>query len=581
MNALSLAVALISNLSLLLNMARRLPFPIAQPITVGGWYISSILLICLTAIMPRTVDMEGLELTQGYYYAIMASAVYFFISSLMMVTIYGARTYHYPRGFYLTSSQRSVMLQTIIYMVYLLLGALVYSHVEQWRYLDAVYWADFTILTTGIGDLAPATHLGRGLLFPYAIGGILTLALIIRSIHSLMVERGKSKLAARSTEKFRMFVATRLRKGQGTRYGFFFLQARPHNPDDSESQRQRHEFHLMRAIHKAAAWQLRWVSFFTALLLWTTLWMLGALAFFMAEDRQHWSYFLALYFAYTSLLTIGYGDVAPGQTWGKPFYVLWSLLAIPTMTILLSSMGDTVANLFDELVIVAGELTVLPGDKSIRHRFLEIVLSWTKSVRHPEFGRAATRAVPSSTMTMETAVNVGDVEHGYTSEKASFEHEGQAVPQNPSRRQHLLIREIKKLHGDLNASPPKQYTYAEWLFYLRLIGWLDSCSSYPNIPPGEAEDAPAPDRIIGLRKVPRDGTAQKKWSWIGMRSPLMGDKNEAEWLCEALVHILELELRVQSEQSRLVESEERACEDNNTSKEAGLADEPSENTHIN
>jgi len=57
-------------------------------------------------------------------------------------------------------------------LVYLMAGAAVYSHIEGWAYLDAVYWADFTLLTVGIGDYSLQTHLGRGLLFPFAIGGI-------------------------------------------------------------------------------------------------------------------------------------------------------------------------------------------------------------------------------------------------------------------------------------------------------------------------------------------------------------------------------------------------------------------------
>jgi potassium channel subfamily K len=36
-NALQLAIALISNLFLLLNMAKRVSFSIAQPITIIGW----------------------------------------------------------------------------------------------------------------------------------------------------------------------------------------------------------------------------------------------------------------------------------------------------------------------------------------------------------------------------------------------------------------------------------------------------------------------------------------------------------------------------------------------------------------
>lgn len=36
-NAAQLAIALVSNLFLLLNMARRVRFSIAQPITIVGW----------------------------------------------------------------------------------------------------------------------------------------------------------------------------------------------------------------------------------------------------------------------------------------------------------------------------------------------------------------------------------------------------------------------------------------------------------------------------------------------------------------------------------------------------------------
>jgi hypothetical protein len=40
-NAIQLAVAIVANVFLLLNMARRLRFTIAQPITMAGWYVFS------------------------------------------------------------------------------------------------------------------------------------------------------------------------------------------------------------------------------------------------------------------------------------------------------------------------------------------------------------------------------------------------------------------------------------------------------------------------------------------------------------------------------------------------------------
>ena len=53
----------------------------------------------------------------------------------------------------------------------------------------------------------------------------------------------------------------------------------------------------------------------------------------VCEREQSWTYFTALYFSYTSLLTIGYGELQPTSNGGKPFFVLWTLLAVPTLTI--------------------------------------------------------------------------------------------------------------------------------------------------------------------------------------------------------------------------------------------------------
>lgn len=48
---------------------------------------------------------------------------------------------------------------------------------------------------------------------------------------------------------------------------------------------------------------------------------------------------------------------------GKPFFVFWSLLAVPTLTILISNMGDTVVKAIKDVTIWLGEVTVLPSDE--------------------------------------------------------------------------------------------------------------------------------------------------------------------------------------------------------------------------
>lgn len=209
---MSLVFALIGNGSLLLNMSRRLKFTIAQPITIIGFLMAGLLLIVDMAVITSspTYFLTGRNapdarhaLTSAYYYAIFAAVFYIIIGLLMCLTVYGALKEYYERDFRLTPSQRTLMLQTMSFMAYLLLGALVFSKIEGWNYLDAVYWADVTLLTVGLGDYSPSTNVGRGLLFPFALGGILIIGLVIGSIRSLVLERGKEKLSARITEKRR------------------------------------------------------------------------------------------------------------------------------------------------------------------------------------------------------------------------------------------------------------------------------------------------------------------------------------------------------------------------------------------
>lgn len=248
-------------------------------------------------------------------------------------------------------SQRTLMLQTISFLVYLMLGALVYSHIEGWLYLDALYWADFTLLTVGIGDFSPATHLGRGLLFPFAIGGIIILGLVIGSIRSLVLERGKVKMGARMVEKQRRRLLKRVQKNKVEllepvteenspvfQSSDLSLVEKSDEVARAERKRRQEEFELMRKIQEDAATKRRWTSLVISGTTWLVLWFAGAAVFQACEYEQDWSYFVSLYFSYTSLLTIGYGDIYPESNSGKPFFVFWSLLAIPSLTILISNM---------------------------------------------------------------------------------------------------------------------------------------------------------------------------------------------------------------------------------------------------
>lgn len=96
------------------------------------------------------------------------------------------------------------MLQTISFTLYLALGAGVFAKIQGWGFADGVYWADYTLLTIGLGTDFPLTHTSaRMLLIPYAAVGITLIGLVISSVRGLVLERAKVKVFRRHLGKER------------------------------------------------------------------------------------------------------------------------------------------------------------------------------------------------------------------------------------------------------------------------------------------------------------------------------------------------------------------------------------------
>lgn len=493
----------------------------------------------------------------------------------MVCTVIGAYRGYYDKDFQLTMSQRTLMLQTISFLIYLLAGAAVYSHIEGWAFLDAIYWADFTLLTVGIGDFSPSTHLGRGLLFPFAIGGIIIIGLVIGSIRSLVIERGQAKLGARMVEKERRRLVKKVDKKTSFLDPITEGKISPSSSNTppqneagmTERERRQYEFHLMRKIQHQAHIRHSWTSLITWGSITFILWFVGAAVFQAAEYGQDWTYFGALYFSYTSLLTIGYGDFYPQSNSGKAFFVIWSLLAVPSLTILISKMGDTVVKEVKNLTLWVANLTILPGEKSVRATLREGAGKLSRgglfSGKDDLFAPPGILGETEARRSTESADEDEDRNDPESAaqraagdaanrEKRAAEREGEKndeLPDNEAEYHLLLVREIAKVMKHLRSSPPRKYTYDEWAWYLRLIGEDESAAETHRKPHlhSPRRHGEGLGTGVGKKGDKEDNGSQKdteneKWSWVGQRSPLMGGKEEAEWVLERLVKTLEWQL---------------------------------------
>jgi len=257
-----------------------------------------------------------------------------------------------------------------------------------------------------------------------------------------------------------------------------------------------------------------------------------------SEKPQGYSYFIWLYFAFTSLLTIGYGDYNVSSNAGKAFFVFWSLLAVPTLTILISNMGDTIIKGFKDFTIWVGSFTVLPDEKGLMSA-VKVGMKRVKSgkmLKERDLDHKGASGASEQRGLDRLAEHIEEEELGEAEEAG--EH-GDYLQRDIHFYHFILAKEIRQMMKDLSASPPRQYTYDEWSYYLKLIGQDEGDDSSHRKPEDQLQHnkGDAPD--IGTA----DDGDTVTWSWLGIRSPLMGNTNEPDWLLQRLTATLEAEMR--------------------------------------
>ncbi|KAJ7664396.1 hypothetical protein DFH06DRAFT_1041762 [Mycena polygramma] len=493
---LSLALSLLGNMVLLANFGHLLRYSIAQSITISVWYLSALLLIVPLGLTNTALRLTGApvyEFNQSYYYAIITASLYVILPTLLIANAAGAYVFHaYPPSFNaLTVPQRTLMLQTIIFVLYLAGGAAVFARLEGWNYLDGVYWADYTLLTIGLGtDFPPTTHASRSLLIPFSVGGITLIGLVIGSIRGLVLERGKVKVIRRTVELERQKWIARM--------------------DEPDARWKKDEWEIMRRIQRRAETIRKYSALGSSLSAFFLLWFMGALVFWFAEAPQGWTYFESLYFSYTSLLTIGYGDLYPKSNAGKPFFVLWSLMAVPTVTVLISNVGDIL------LGWVRGALLMGVGDPTSLPKHVTKPMTKKKRLERGEAGG-------DDKERMET-----DVEHlGHAVEQAEEERgRGGGL----SAR---IAKEISRLANDAANKPGIEYAWEDWEHWLTLLG----------------ERTDSENAATGGGDTGNSVHSQEKrgeWTWLGDDGPLLSGMSEMQWIlgkfCERLEEVLTEEI---------------------------------------
>jgi hypothetical protein len=218
-----------------------------------------------------------------------------------------------------------------------------------------------------------------------------------------------------------------------------------------------------------------------------------------------------------------YGDFSPTSNIGKPFFIVWSLFAVPIVTVLIQNMSSTVVSAINRGTFKVADWTVLPNGGAVRD-FID---------QHPRLKgylerRQAHKRIEQGFQLQNPADAVVDVEHSrakmVAGDRAIDDDDvGERVETNSHETSHDLARQlaktIKTVAQDLRSEPPKKYNYDEWRHFQKLIRF----------------SAPSSETELVDQEVATDLI---EWDWIGEDSPMLADVAEAEWvlsrLCESL-----------------------------------------------
>ncbi|KAK3390968.1 hypothetical protein B0H63DRAFT_557841 [Podospora didyma] len=306
-------------------------------------------------------------------------------------------------------------------------------------------------------------------------------------------------------------------------------------------QKERDRFDAMRQIQEETRrWKQYW-ALGMAFLAFGVLWCLGALVFMFTEERiSELRYFECLYLCFVSLLTIGYGDLSPKSNIGKPFFIVWSLVAVPIVTVLIQEMSSTVVSAVNRGTFKVAEWTILPKKGVLRH-FIDAhpkLRGFLDRLQELQARRQERKRIARGFQVQDPDEEIlhdpepGDVNTTATNITTSTKNEGVnqgetlLAKEEEAETEHDLARElaitIKSVAHELRSAPPKRYTYEEWVHFTKLVRFSSR---------GKVEDKEEDD-------VEKEEEELVEWDWIGENSPMLADITEAEWvldrLCESL-----------------------------------------------
>lgn len=226
----ALFVGLIANIFLLLTMLGRANQKYMQLLSIALWTLECMYvhLRCLLKFSLAVMEFTAIGVyvrivgdggrwiyAQGFWMTVCSASISFVCAFLLALNAFILPPSRKRGKVGLSCSQRVFVIQIMVFILWLAMyhnsfttlkfrGAAIFCGVEKFTFSESLYFVNTTVTTVGFGNgyaciwylftiVVPTTNLGRALVMPYAILGILFLGLLVSSLRTIVAERHRAR----------------------------------------------------------------------------------------------------------------------------------------------------------------------------------------------------------------------------------------------------------------------------------------------------------------------------------------------------------------------------------------------------